>query len=361
MKMGLSQAAITRIGKSISAIEPSFNTEAFSHEALKSLETLKLKERVSHIIQCLNQQLPPFEQLAPKLIQLPKHWDFGQQGDPLAKLAAWPIIDYVAAYGIEQPLIAFNVLEALTPLYSAEFAIRPFIQRYPALSFGQLQKWTTSPNEHLRRLASEGCRPRLPWGMQLKGLIAEPTPILDILEPLKNDDSLYVRKSVANNLNDISKDNPSIMLAQCEKWQKNSPHKHTHWIIKHACRTLIKEGNLQCLNLLGYSQAKIKNAKITSNTIATERVPLTFEASFISLKNQPLIVDYAIDFLRANGKYNTKVFKMKTLAALEGQTIKINKHYSFKAITTRKYYKGEHTIHLQINGHILASQNFILN
>lgn len=360
MKMGLSSAAIARISKSISAIAPSFNSEAFSREALNNLETLELKARVNHIIQCLHQQLPPFEQLAPKMVQLPKHWDFGQQGDPLASFAAWPIIDYVAAYGIEHPITAFHVLEALTPLYTAEFAIRPFIQRYPALAFEQLKKWTASPNEHLRRLASEGCRPRLPWGMQLKTLIAEPSPILNILEPLKNDDSLYVRKSVANNLNDISKDNPSIMLKQCEKWQKNSPHQHTDWIIKHACRSLIKEGNLQCLNLLGYTQAHIKNARIISNSIVTEHTPLIFEASFTSVKDQPLIVDYAIDFLRASGKHNTKVFKIKTLTALAGQTIKINKHYSFKTITTRKYYKGEHTIHLQINGNILASQKFIL-
>lgn len=359
MKQGLSQPAIQRIAHGIASVEPAFNTQAFNKAAILGLESLELKERVNHIIACLHQQLPSFEVLAPKLCQLPKSWDFGNPKDSLRGFAAWPIIDYVATHGLEHPKLAFKVLEALTHLFSAEFAIRPFIERYPEAAFRQLTQWSGSPNEHLRRLASEGCRPRLPWGIQLKTLVTDPAPIFPILEFLKDDDSLYVRKSVANNLNDISKDHPALMLGQCEQWQNNT-HKHTTWIIKHACRTLIKAGNEQCLTLLGFGKANIKDTTIQCNSIATTTTPLEFEINMTCLQGQSLVIDYAIDFLRANGSYNRKVFKLKILKATKDQAIHLKKSYSFKPISTRKYYPGKHTVSLQVNGSIMASQDFNL-
>lgn len=360
MKQNLSHSAIMRISRSLTAIEPTFNPDIFEQSALQGLESLALKARVNHIIVCLNHQLPSFEQLAPKLCQLPQHWDHGDPSDTQRSFAAWPVIDYVAAYGLAHPKLAFQVLEALTHLFSAEFAIRPFIERYPEQAFKQLKQWTKSSSEHVRRLACEGCRPRLPWGMQLKSLVADPAPIFTILEPLKNDTSLYVRKSVANNLNDISKDHPLAMLQQCAKWQHSRTSAHTHWIIKHACRTLIKAGHTQCLALLGFNAAQIHETTLECSAVATAHSPLNFEFAVTSAQNQALIIDYAIDFLRANGRHNRKVFKLKTLNATQGQRITLKKHYSFKPISTRQYYLGQHTLSLQINGHIVASQSFTL-
>lgn len=370
MKEGLNRAAIERIAAGIRAIDPSFNTQAFMAIALHGLEHLVLKARVNHLIDCLHQQLPCFTTLAPKLCQLPAHWDHGDAGDPLKKFAAWPVIDYVAVHGINEPALAFKTLQALTSLYSAEFAIRPFIERYPQQSFEQLYRWAKHPNEHIRRLASEGCRPRLPWGAQLKQLIKQPAPILPILTALKNDDSLYVRKSVANNLNDISKDHPAVMLDLCRQWlapnkqqalkQKPHPTDYTQWIIKHGCRTLVKAGNRECLQLLGINNACISHAQISCNAAVTQDYPLTITLQFLSQKDQTLIIDYAISFLRANGQHRTKVFKLKTIAAMRNQTITLHKNYSFKPISTRRYYKGPHSVSVQINGNVVASQDFIL-
>ncbi|WP_054113887.1 DNA alkylation repair protein [Marinagarivorans algicola] len=360
MKQGLSHPAIMRISQSLAAIEPSFSADNFEKSALQGLDNLALKARVNHIIACLHQHLPSFEQFAPKLCQLPQHWDQGDPNEAQHRFAAWPIIDYVAVHGIEHPELAFTVLEAITHLFSAEFAIRPFIERYPTKAFAQLKQWTTSTNEHVRRLASEGCRPRLPWGIQLKALVADPSPIFAILEPLKSDSSLYVRKSVANNLNDISKDHPITMLQHCAKWQRKCTTTHTQWIIKHACRTLIKAGHPQCLALLGFNPAQINGVALKCSAVATVNSPLSFEFTVMSTQDQALIIDYAIDFLRANGRYNRKVFKLKTFNATQGQHITLKKHYSFKPISTRRYYLGQHTLSLQINGKIVASQCFTL-
>ena len=365
MKNGLSTPALLRISHALSQVLPHFNAPEFLHYCQQGLEALELKARVNHIINGISAQCPNFTTTAPALMQLPQHWDAGTSNDPLRGFAAWPIIDYVAAQGLNEPQLAFAVLEQLTPLFSAEFAIRPFIDTHPTASFKQLQQWAKHPNEHLRRLASEGCRPRLPWGMQLKALVSDPSPIFAILDQLMADPSLYVRKSVANNLNDIGKDHPNTLLDYCEKWQatcapsqKNAAASHTQWIIKHACRNLIKAGNVRCLSMLGFGHAKISQLTLGCNPQTSPHQALNFTAQFTANCAQPLVIDYAIDFMRKNNQHNRKVFKLKTFHSQKGQTININKSYSFKPITTRQYYEGEHFLHLQINGNIVASVPF---
>ena len=360
MKQGLSHAAVARISQGLASIVKGFDQKNFTLQALKGLEDLELKARVHHIIAAMGLFLPAFSKVAPALCRLPAHWDKGDPKDPLRGFAAWPIIDYVARYGIDQPALAFKALEKLTPLFSAEFAIRPFIERYPHEAFQQLNLWAQHPDDHVRRLASEGCRPKLPWGMQLKTLVAAPAPILPILETLKNDPSLYVRKSVANNLNDISKDHPNTVLNTLETWRTTTASKETLWIIQHASRTLIKQGNARALALMGAKKAHIKSSQLVCPSSVLSGGLLNFSLSFTSKQQQKLVIDYAIDFLRNNQQHNSKVFKLKTLEAQKGEEICINKSYSFKAISTRRYYPGEHRLHIQINGEVIASANFEL-
>ncbi|HEY7773323.1 MAG TPA: DNA alkylation repair protein [Marinagarivorans sp.] len=360
MKHALSQQAVERIAAGLSAVVKSFDSENFKMQACTGLEKLTLKARVSHIIAAIHTQLPDFKAIAPALCELPHHWDSGNPEAALRGFAAWPIIDFVAVHGIKHPLPAYQALEHLTPLFSAEFAIRPFIEKYPDLTFKQLGVWAAHSNEHVRRLASEGCRPRLPWGIKLRTLVANPAPILPILEALKNDPSLYVRKSVANNFNDISKDHPETVLSRLESWQNNAS-KETQWIIRHASRTLIKQGHPRSLALLGAHEASINHVelKLRSQKIKPEG-DLAFSVSFISQKKQKLVIDYAIDFIRANGQHNSKVFKLKTLEADQGQVVTLSKRYSFKTITTRRYYSGQQRVHIQVNGKRVASQSFEL-
>ena len=360
MKHGLSSTAVKRIADGLSSIIENFEPNAFSRDAQRGLETLELKARVNHIIAAMEKHLPAFKLVAPALCRLPQHWNKGEANDPLSGFAAWPIIDYVAVLGIHSPKLAFQTLEKLTPLFSAEFAIRPFIEKYPEQSFKQLKLWTLHKDDHVRRLASEGCRPRLPWGIQLKALVAAPGPILPILETLKNDPSLYVRKSVANNLNDISKDHPETVLDTLESWHTPASSKETLWIIQHASRTLIKQGNSRALALMGAKKALIKHEQLVCPISVVCGEALEFSLSLTSQQQQKLVIDYAIDFLRSNNQHNRKVFKLKTISAKKGEEVSVRKSYSFKAITTRRYYPGEHKLHIQVNGKIIASANFEL-
>lgn len=364
MKDGLGKAAIARIGKSLAQVVPQFNARAFQQEALQGLEPLELKARVYHLIDVLHRHYDlPFKKLSKYLQQLPQVWDRGEAADNKAGFAAWPIIDYVAVYGLQHPQEALQTLEKLTPLFTAEYAIRPFIQQHYDITYQQLLRWCDHPNEHVRRLASEGARPRLPWGVQLPQFIKDPTPLEPLLEKLKLDESLYVRRSVANNLNDISKDNPDWMVALCERWAAES-HVHSNWVIKHALRSLVKGGDARVFPLLGYAaQPCVQVSDISlDKTHLKVGDSLGFACELIAgNKAQHLVVDYLVYFVRAKGKSSAKVFKLKNIFLDKNQRLVISKKHSFKPISTRRYYPGEHLLAIQINGKEVARTAFYLS
>ena len=212
MKDGIDRVAIKRISSAVSQLVPTFDAVEFEKRANDNLGNLELKQRVAHLIEALHATFNvSFQELQPQLMPLMSVWDHGDENDALRSFAAWPVTDYVAVYGIEHPELALPLLENMTELFSAEFAIRPFIINNQNETLAVMQAWATSSNHHVRRLASEGCRPKLPWGQQLPSLIADPAPIFPILEQLVDDESEYVRRSVANNLNDISKDHPHLV------------------------------------------------------------------------------------------------------------------------------------------------------
>jgi 3-methyladenine DNA glycosylase AlkC len=364
MKDALGVHAIKRIAQSVALVMPGFNARAFQRDAERGIDELELKARVHHLIAVLHHHYDlPFKKLSKHLQDLPAVWDRGSAADNKAGFAAWPLIDYVATHGLQYPKEALQTLEKLTPLFSAEFAIRPFIQQHTVFTYEKLLEWCEHPSEHVRRLASEGSRPRLPWGMRLPQFINNPEPLVGILEKLKVDESLYVRRSVANNLNDISKDNPEWMINLCESWLADS-HEHTDWIVKHALRSLVKAGDVRVFPLLGY--AAKPNVAVSDIQLDKKKIKvgdsIGFSCAIAGGKSaQNLVVDYVVYFVKANGKLAPKVFKLKNIALAKNETITITKKHSFKPITTRRYYAGEHQLAIQINGKEVARADFYVS
>ena len=354
MKDGLSTQAVDRIANALSAVIDNFPVQEFIEDVHRGLTELELKQRVQHIIDVLANYLPAeFNQTATILLRIKKHWDWGDEKDPLSGFAAWPLIDYVGIHGLRHPEKALKVLKYLTPMFTAEYAIRPFLIHHTKTTCRHLLKWCNDSDPHVRRLVSEGTRPRLPWGIRLERFIDDPEPVLQLLENLKDDSSQYVRRSVANNLNDISKDHADLVIRTCRLWlEKETPGRQ--WIIAHATRSLVKAGHREVFGLLGYTD----NPKIRVKTLELDRKKVAIGGAFnitIQLASkartvQSLVIDYAIYFIKANGQVSPKVFKLKNLTLKAGQVVDIHKKHSLKAVTTRKYYPGRHSLELLVNG-----------
>jgi 3-methyladenine DNA glycosylase AlkC len=227
----------------------------------------------------------------------------------------------------------------------------------------QMRTWAGHPSPEVRRLATEGCRPRLPWGIRLPSLMADPAPILPILEKLKNDESESVRRSVANNLNDISKDNPDTVLETLRRWQADD-RAEIRWITQHALRTLLKIGDPRALELLGYpSDAAVAvHNLVVEPEIAQIGDEITLSFDIESLSDEPLnlMIDYVVYHMRANGQLSPKVFKLAKREIEPHEAISIVKRHSFASVTTRRYYAGEHAIEPQINGSTFGRVTFAL-
>ncbi len=326
-----------------------FTSDVFSQD----WENKELKQRMRHIAITIYKYLPFDYNIQLQILQLVSKHFIGMQ--------AMYFQDFVEIYGVRYKYwdSSITALNHFTKYSSSEFAIRQFIIKDEKKAMQQMIKWAKSNNLHLRRLASEGCRPRLPWAISLSNFKQNPEKILEILEILKEDKEKYVQKSVANNINDISKDNPNIVIQLFKKWYgKNTD---TNWILKHGCRTLLKNGNKEILELFGYK--KPTNINITNfilNTNVTFNDGLEFSFTISSDKLFPkLRLEYQIDFVRQNNKISKKVFKISELTNFIGAK-QINKRYSFKPISTRKYYKGKHQLYIIINGVICTKNSFNL-
>ncbi len=355
MKDGLGASAIQRISAALyELMGEHFPQKKFEKQALRGLDALELKQRVEHLIVVLHDFLPDsISECGAILSALPEVWDRGDENDALSGFAAWPLTDYLANHGLSDPEVSLDVLKRLTPLFSAEFAIRPFIIEHPKTTLQYLRLWRKDPDEHVRRLVSEGMRPRLPWGIQLKKYVNDPAEIIPFLNALRCDRSEYVRRSVANNLNDISKDHPDRVIDVCDKWQRQDKG-NSDWVIRHATRTLIKQGNPKVFPLLGYAKnpkIKIDNFKLKKGKVKMgEDLAFTFELIGLQKREQHVVVDFAVHYKKANGSLAPKVFKLKNVVVKKDDVISIDKTVSFKKITTRKFYKGEHLIAIHING-----------
>lgn len=322
---------------------------------------LELKERVRHIAVVLHGFLPSdFKKAARMLVNLSHRLrlsEIREQG-----FATIFIPEYIQVYGLDYPDDSLEAMEEITRLVSAEFAIRPFLLQYPEKTFAKMYVWSKHSEASVRRLSSEGCRPRLPWAMGIPSLKKDPTPILRILETLKCDPSEYVRRSVANNLNDIAKDHPQLVLDIVKKWQGKDLN--TDWIIRHGCRTLLKRGNQSALTLHGFNPAH--KARLISFSLPQKKVrigdELRFVVDFVSNEKKPanFRLEYAIDYITSSGKTSRKVFKLTENEFVPQEPVTLQRKQSFKNFTTRKHFKGKHFITILANGKKLATKEFIV-
>jgi 3-methyladenine DNA glycosylase AlkC len=268
--------------------------------------------------------------------------------------------DYVDQYGLDDWEESMKAISFFTSFSTSEFAVRPFLLKDQERMLQQMLLWSTHPNEHIRRLASEGSRPRLPWGMAIPSLKKSPEVTIPILSNLKEDESLYVRKSVANHLNDISYTHPDYLIKVAKDWVGN--HQHTDWIIKHACRSLLKKGHPEALALFGFGDDK--SIELTDFTLEQEQIKMGesiwFSFRLVASKALPVRVEYAIDFVKSKGQRTKKVFMISSTQMKENEIRTFSKHHSFKELTTRKHYKGTHTLSIIINGAVKASLDFDL-
>ncbi|EGT4786500.1 hypothetical protein DD076_16405 [Clostridioides difficile] len=260
--------------------------------------------------------------------------------------------DFVEVYGQDDVNwdLSISALERNTEYWSSEFAVRAFIIKDEERMMAQMRKWSKHKSEHVRRLASEGCRPQLPWGQAISKFKKDPTPVLPILEQLKTDTSTYVQKSVANNLNDISKTHPDLVISIAKDWY--GKNKSTNWIVKHGCRTLLKKGNCDVLALFGYDDTTSIN--IQDFTLETTSISigenLTFSFNILAKKATKTRLEYGIDYVKSNGKRNRKIFKISEVSLKENEKKSYMKKHSFADVSVRKHYPGIHSITIIING-----------
>jgi 3-methyladenine DNA glycosylase AlkC len=344
--MFFTKDSINAMAEIISGVYKEFDSESFKTLIYDDTwDSLELKEKMRHTTKCLQKVLP---QSYPEAVEILK-----KAASKIKGFEAMSLPDFAEVFGMDEEHweISLDALGVFTKYSSSEFGIRPFLDKDPERTMDYMSKWAEDDDHMVRRLASEGCRPRLPWAMALPKFKKDPSLILPILEKLKNDPSETVRRSVANNLNDISKDNPDLMLDLCESWFGKS--KDTDWIIKHACRSMMKAGNKRALILFGFADPghiEIREFKLESETVNMgDDLHFSFDLVNPGKSDSKLRVEYAVYFMKANGKQSKKVFKI-TENTYKSGTHSFKKKHSFKNLTTRKHYPGEHKVSIIING-----------
>ena len=317
-------------------------------------EARALKQRIRHIAVSVRSHLPDDYAAA---LQIMRRAARAVDG---GWISLWAFNDFVEEYGVDHPDLSLPALEQFTKFASSEFAVRPFIARYPARMAAQMLAWARDADPRVRRLASEGFRPRLPWGMGLPGLKEDPAPVIPVLEQLRKDPSEDVRRSVANNLNDISKDHPDLVVGLLVEWADESPE--TDALAKHALRTLLKQGHPGALELLGFRrdpQVDLISAAVDPVVARVgESTMLSIEIRSTTDAPQKLMVDYAVVFQNASGSGSRKVYKGAVVDLGGGETFALSRKISLAQRTTRRIIAGPHSVEAQVNGGVLAAVSF---
>ena len=347
--------ALATIADAGAAASSRFDRAAFLTAATDGLDALSIMERVRHIASALHPALPTDYPAALEVIAaMAPRLTHGFQ--------AVAVTEYVARYGLDDFDRSMAALARLTRFGTAEFAIRPYLAQDADRALATMARWAGSDDEHVRRLASEGARPRLPWAARVPALKADPTRAAHILEVLKADPSLYVRKSVANHLNDIAKDRPDWLLDRLADWPNDDPH--TAWIIRHALRTLIKQGEPRALALIGVGHGAavtVRDFTVEPAVVRLgERIAIAAEITSDSTVNQPLVVDYRVHYARAGGKTAAKVFKWKTFDLAAGEAVALRINQTIRDFSTRRHHPGRHNVELIVNGQTMATCEFDL-
>lgn len=355
LKHWFDEARYRKIASDTRRIQPAFDHKRFLQLTLDGLESRELMARMRQTANALHASLPgSYREQLTTLRELAPQVDH--------EFVSLFLCDFVEQFGLHDFDHSMEALQYFTTFGSAEFAIRPFILADQPRALKTMHRWTKSKDEKVRRLASEGSRPRLPWGKRLHALVQDPSPTAPILDALKQDPALFVRKSVANHLNDITKDHPDWVLDRLHQWEIQHPH--TAWIAKHACRTLIKKGHARTMALFGFGNAAAAKATLV---VSPETIQLgdsiQIQATILSTSRQPqrLAIDYVIHYIKANGSPTAKVFKWTETNLAAGDTLQLRKNQTIKDFSTRKHFAGKHRVELQINGARVAESHFTLS
>ncbi len=323
---------------------PEFNEDKFKKLVLdRSWKNKELKEKMHRVTECLHETLPDDYPKALKILLKisPAFSGFDSLVFP----------DYVEYYGQDHWDLSMPALKEFTKLCTSEFAVRPFLDKDPVKGMEYMYKWADDKHEMVRRLATEGCRPRLPWAIALQAFKKDPSPIVPILEKLIDDKSETVRRSVANNINDISKDNPEVALDLCEKWHGTS--ENVNKVVKHACRDMLKSGNKRAMILFGFedpSHVMIDDFKLKQGKVKIGGdLFFSFDMKLKGKSKSKIRLEYIINYVKASGKLSRKVFQIAE-GDYEPGTHTISRKRSFADVSTRKHFPGTHSISIIANG-----------
>jgi len=355
LKNYYNQELMDKLAKSIAVYHQPFNQSKFISNVFNhDWDNKELKQRMRHITNCLNEAIP---------------LSYAQQIDVLKNTAphftgflAMVFPDFVEVYGLNDLEISIDALTHFTQYSSSEFAVRPFITKYPTQMIKQHLIWSKHKNYHVRRLASEGIRPRLPWAMALPEFKKDPTPIIPILNNLITDEHEYVRRSVANCINDISKDHPQIVLQIINIWQNKS--EEIDWVLKHASRGLLKKGHAEILNSFGLNdqiKTELNYLQIDKNKIPIGgSLQFKFGITLLEKQETKVRLEYKVYYAKANGKQLPKIFQIGTYTLKPNEVFEVNKKQLFANLTTRKHYAGQHKIAVVVNGKEMGNIEFEL-
>jgi 3-methyladenine DNA glycosylase AlkC len=369
-KLIYSPALIANSAAHVHRVWPAFDHKRFVKLASTGLDALEMKARAMQIAAALQATLPDDFDRACGILEsalAPAFVDeaLGTMHTTQAGLAGWVIWstgEFVVRQGMHAPERALASLRQMTQRFSCEYSIRPFIAEHPDLTLKTLHRWAQDKNLHVRRLVSEGSRPRLPWGLQLKALVGDPSPTLPLLRSLQDDPSEYVRRSVANHLNDIAKDHPRVVADWLDEHLPGASAQRLA-LLRHASRTLVKDGHPQVLKAWGVGSAFKGSAKLNldkKRVRVGDDVGLHVELKSTTKASQKLVVDYAVHHVKANGETSAKVFKGWKLNLAAGDAVTLDKRHSLKEITTRRYHAGVHRVEVLVNGNVVTQAEFQL-
>lgn len=356
------------IADQLAAVSTVDAANTFQRRVTAQLASLEMKDRVQLIADALLEQLPGNTRERHALLHGMLHPQVGigisrssdEQG--IAGWGIWPLSLIVGQHGIDDFAGGLALLREMTQRSTAEFAIRYFLIADQKRALDIISTWIEDPNEDVRRLVSEGTRPRLPWGMRLHSLVRNPAPALPLLEALRDDPSDYVRRSVANHLNDVAKDHPELVIETAGRWLTDAG-KERRKLVRHACRTLIKQGHAGAMNLFGFPPplAMISPIELSAARVALgESLRFCIDITSSSQQAQSLSIDYVLHMLRANGSTSALVFKGGQATLEPGSTLQFCRTHTFRPVTTRRHYHGTHAVCLRINGIDTPSMAFEL-
>lgn len=352
LKLQFGPAVVTRLASEIHAVHGGFDVEGFERDALRGFDALELLARGRHLGAVLHRHLPADYSEAIDILLASLGSNRAHAGG-MSSFHYLPHTEYVRQFGVSHFADSMRALHALTQVFTGEFAIRPFLEHQQAATLAQLHVWVSDPDEHARRLVSEGTRSRLPWAPRLRAFQRDPTPVLLLLEKLRDDPSLYVRRSVANNLNDIGKDHPGLLVETAARWMAGATSER-HWVIRHALRDLVKRGDTAALSVLGYADAARIDVQSVGITPLAPRiggsVVITCRLRNPTSSGQRVMVDLRVHFVKSNGAGAAKVFKLAAIDIAAGTTVSLRKTISLAQLTTRRHYPGQHLVELQMNG-----------